>query len=600
MKRSICLLLCMILMVGTIWGCDPQMAPKDPENTENSTVSDPVDADFSKTDADMFTDRDRQADYSESGSVLVDLGSATAAPGVTVSGSKVTITQEGTYILKGSLADGQIVVDAGENAKLQLVLGGVSVTSSTSAALYILSADKVFVTLAEGTENSFQNGGVFEAIDENNIDGAIYSEQDLTFNGSGSLTVTSPGGHGIVCKDDLVFTGGQFTVNAASHGLDVNDSVRIAAGQITIDAGKDGIHVENTDDATLGFVYISDGQLTIEAEGDGISSGYYTQISGGTFDLLCGGGYENGTKESSGGYGGFLGGGRPGGNGGNSSTTESDGTSMKGIKSGSGILVDGGAFTIDSADDAVHGASDVIINGGDWKIASGDDGVHSDTVLTVTAGKFAIEECYEGLEAEKIYIRGGEFEIHASDDGLNAAGGIDSSGGGGRDEMFGGGRPGGGGKPGGMGGMGGNANACIEISGGQLKIYSCGDGLDSNGSLLISGGNTYVTNPTSGDVSVLDSQNTPEITGGTYIGLGISSMMAQSFGGNSTQGVIACTCGTQAAGSALVIKDSSGKEILSLTTEYKTYLLIISTPEIVSGENYDISIGSVSGTVAAD
>ena len=242
----------------------------------------------------------------------------------------------------------------------------------------------------------------------------------------------------------------------------------------------------------------------------------------------------------------------------------------------------------------------MIINGGDWKIASGDDGVHSDTVLTVTAGEFVIEECYEGLEAEKIYIRGGEFEIHASDDGLNAAGGTDSSGGGGRDEMFGGGRPGGGGKPGGMGGMGGNANACIEISGGQLKIYSCGDGLDSNGSLLISGGNTYVTNPTSGDVSVLDSQNTPEITGGTYIGLGISSMMAQSFGGNSTQGVIACTCGTQAAGSALVIKDSSGKEILSLTTEYKTYLLIISTPEIVSGENYDISIGSVSGTVAAD
>ena len=593
MKRSICLLLCIVFLSGILFGCDPE----DKTDAETSAVSDPVDADFSKTDTDMFTDRDRQTEYSESSSVLVDLGNPAAAPGVTVSGSKVTVTQEGTYILRGSLADGQIVVDAGENAKLQLVLNNVSVTSSTSAALYILSADKVFVTLAEGTENSFQNGGVFEAIDENNIDGAIYSRQDLTFNGSGSLTLTSPVGHGIVCKDDLVFTGGQFTVNAASHGLDVNDSVRIADGRITINAGKDGIHVENTDDATLGFVYISDGQLTIAADGDGISSGYYTQISGGTFDLLCGGGYENGTKESSGGYGGFLGSGRPGGNGGNSATTQSDGTSMKGIKSGSGILVDGGAFTIDSADDGVHGASDVIINGGDWKIASGDDGVHSDTVLTVTAGEFAIEECYEGLEAEKIYIRGGEFEIHASDDGLNAAGGTDSSGGGGRDEMFGGGRPGGGGKP---GGMGGNANACIEISGGQLKIYSGGDGLDSNGSLLISGGNTYVTNPTSGDVSVLDSQNTPEITGGTYIGLGISSMMAQSFGGNSTQGVIACTCGTQAAGSALVIKDSSGKEILSLTTEYKTYLLIISTPEIVSGQSYDISIGQVSGTITAE
>lgn len=596
MKRLISLLLGMALLAGILWGCDGQ------PNTDgsigsiggDSTSADPVDADFSKNDADMFTNRDSETDYAES-STAVKLGSSTVAPGVEISGSTVTITQEGTYILSGTLEDGQIIVDAGENAKLQLVLEGVDVTSSTSAALYILSADKVFITLAEGSENSFSNGGSFVAIDENNIDGAVYSKQDLTFNGTGSLTVTSPAGHGIVCKDDLVFTGGKYTVNSASHGLDANDSVRIKGAELTIDAGKDGIHAENSDDATLGFIYVLDGKLTIEAEGDGISSGYYTQICGGTFDLLCGGGYENGTKTNSGGYGGFMGG-RPGGSG-NSSTTEADGTSMKGIKSGSGILVDDGKLTIDSADDALHAASDVIINGGTWNIASGDDGVHSDTMLTVTAGSFTISQSYEGLEAEKIYIKGGEFEIHASDDGLNAAGGTDSSGTGGRDEKFGGGgRPGGGG----MGGMGTNSDACIEVSGGQMKIYSGGDGMDSNGSLLISGGYTYVTNPTSGDVSVLDSEQTPVITGGTYIGLGISSMMAQSFGGASTQGVIACTCGTQAAGSQLVIKDSSGKEVLALTTEYKTYLLIISTPDIISGAAYDISIGSVSGTLTAE
>jgi len=595
MKRWISILLCMVVLTG-LWGCDAKTGQ---ENIVGGLVSDPVDADFSKTDDDMFTDRDSETVYAEGVAITLNGSAVMAGEGVKVDGTRVTITQEGTYILSGTLEDGQILVDAGENAKLQLVLDGVSITSSTSAALYILSADKVFVTLVEGSENSLQNGGSFVAVDDNNIDGAVYSKQDLTFNGSGSLTVTSPVGHGIVCKDDLVFTGGQFTVNSASHGLDVNDSVRFTGAALAIDAGKDGIHVENADDAALGLVYIAGGTLKIKAEGDGISSGYYTQINGGVFDLLCGGGYENGTKANSGGYGDFMGGHRlGGGGGGNSSTSQTDGTSMKGIKSGSGILIGGGIFTIDSADDAVHAASDVIINGGTWNIASGDDAVHSDTALTVTAGTFEISQSYEGLEAEKIYIRGGEFEIHASDDGLNAAGGTDSSGGGGRDEMF-GGRPGGGG-PGGMGGMGGNANACIEVSGGQMKIYSGGDGLDSNGNLRISGGYTYVTNPTSGDVSVLDSQYTPVITGGTYIGLGISSMMAQSFGGESTQGVIACTCGTQTAGSQLIIKDSSGKEVLNLTTEYRTVLLIISTPQIVSGESYDITIGAVSGTLSAE
>lgn len=603
MKRWVCLLLCVAFLNGILSGCDLEEKP-DPQTgtvsgqeenpgTQTGTASDPADADFSKTDADMFTQRDKSGEYTQSGSVAVDLSSGTAGPGVKISGSTVTVTGEGTYILTGSLEEGQILVDAGDKAKVQLVLDGVEVHSSTSAALYILSADKVFVTLAEGTQNSLRNGGSFLADGENNIDGAIYSKEDLTFNGSGSLTVTSPAGHGIVCKDDLVFTGGIYRVTSASHGLDANDSVRIAGADLTVDAGKDGIHVENNDDTAKGFVYISGGKLKIEGEGDGISASYYIQINDGSFDLHCGGGYQNGTKESSGGYGGFMGG-KPGG-GGSSTSTESDGTSMKGLKAGSGILIDSGTFVMDTADDAVHAASDIIVNGGNWKIASGDDGFHSDTMLTVTAGAFTLTNCYEGLEAEKIYIQGGEFEIHATDDGLNAAGGTDSSGTGGRDEMFGGGRPGG---PGGGFG-GGNENACIEVSGGSMKIYSGGDGLDSNGKLLISGGYTYVTNPTSGDVSVLDSDMTPVITGGTYIGLAISTMMAETFGGESTQGVIACTCGTQAAGSALVIKDSSGKEILSLATEYRTVLIIISTPQIISGESYDISIGTVSGTMTA-
>ena len=221
----------------------------------------------------MFTDRDYTTSYGDSAAIkLQGTKVAGSAKGVSVSGSVVTITEEGSYTFSGTLEDGMIVVNAAKNDKVHIVLDGVSITSKTAAALYLLQADKVFVTLAKGSKNTLANGGTFVAVDESNLDAAVFAKTDVTFNGEGSLTVTSPAGHGVVCKDDLVFTGGTYTVNAASHGLEANDSVRISGAALTVDAGKDGIHAEDTDDATTGFVYVSDGRLKLEAEGDGISA----------------------------------------------------------------------------------------------------------------------------------------------------------------------------------------------------------------------------------------------------------------------------------------------------------------------------------------
>ena len=318
------------------------------ENTNSN--SDPVDVDFSQTDADMFTDRDSKTEYDASKSVTIKLNGTTATASsnsVKISGSTVTITEEATYVISGTLSDGMIVVNAPETAKLQLVFNGINITKSTSAALYIIEADKVFVTLAEGTENVLANGGTFTAIDDNNIDGAVYSKQDLTFNGTGSLKVTSPAGHGIVCKDDLVFTGGTYTVNSASHGLDANDSIRIANASFEIDAGKDVIHCENTDDTSKGFIYSSSGTINGEAEGDGIHASAYLQIEDGNFDLLVGGGAENGTKASSGNYGGFMGGG------------------FGGMSSGNGsIVISGGNIYVNSSGDGLDANGTLEISGG--------------------------------------------------------------------------------------------------------------------------------------------------------------------------------------------------------------------------------------------
>lgn len=614
MKKIIPLVLCLLLIFS---GCSKNPASTTDEGTSSgeSVSGEAVQTDFEQTDDEMFTNRDLNSDYDESTAVKIALNGTTASStsdSVKISGSTVTITEEATYIVSGELTDGMLVVDAGENDKLQIVFNGVDITSSTSAPFYILEADKVVVTLAEGTENALENGGTFTAIDDNNIDGAVFSKQDLTFNGTGSLTVTSPTGHGIVCKDDLVFTGGEYTINCASHGLDANDSVRIKNADFSITSGKDGIHAENSDDTSLGFVYASSGNLNISAEGDGMSAGSYMQIEGGTYNIVSGGGSENGENQSSSSWGGFMGGGMPGGDMGGgmgggkrpmssdssatvsymatTTVTDDSSTSMKGIKSGAGMLISDGTFTIDSADDSLHSNVSMTINGGTFEIASGDDGIHAEEELTVTNGTINITESYEGLEALDIKVSGGDINLVASDDGLNAAGGTDSSGTtGGRDGMFGGGMMG--------GGMSSSSNGSIVISGGKLYVNASGDGIDANGYLEITGGFTTVCGPTQGDTATLDYDISATITGGTFIGTGASGM-AQTFS-DSKQGVIAVSVGNQSANTEIVLKDSKGNTIVSYSPELSFGVVIISTPEMVSGETYEITVGSTSGEFKA-
>lgn len=542
---------------------------------------------FTKTDEEMFTDRDKETQYEVGGSVYISLnGNAITAnsDAVLIEGTTVTIPKEGTYVVSGNLDNGQIVVATGENDKIQLVFNGAAVVSDRSAPLLIQSADKVFLTLSEGTENTLTGG---ESFDSEEIDGAIYSKEDLTINGAGSLTVSSMAGHGIVCNDDLVITGGNIAIQSASHGVDANDSIRFTDAILQVDAGKDGLHVENNEETEKGYFYMSGGQISVECEGDGISASAFVQIGDGTISILAGGGSENGTKENSGGYGDFMGGGGPGRPGGRAVTSvDSDSTSMKGIKAAGSMLISSGNITVDSADDTIHSNTSVTITGGKLQLKSGDDGVHADVSLNITGCEMSITECYEGLEAETIYISGGNIRLKASDDGLNAAGGTDSSGNGGRDQM--GGRPG-------MGG--GSSNGYIEISGGELYINSSGDGIDANGSFLICGGYTVIVGPTQGDTATLDYDREGKITGGTFIGTGASGM-AQTFS-SSEQGVIALRAGNQAAGTLITLKDSDGNTVLSYQPELSFAVVILSSPEIKKGESYTITVGSASGTFEA-
>ena len=336
------------------------------------------------SDDEMFTDRDYETDYDDVAAEisLDETGASCQGDGVEISGQAITITEEGTYLFSGALEDGYIIVDAPDTAKVHLVLNGVSINSGTSAPIYVSQAEKVFLTLAEGTENTLSNGGTFESQVDESIDSVIFSKQDLTLNGSGSLTVASPAGHGIRSNDDLVITGGSYTISCADHGLKANDSIRIT-GSTTLNSrsGKDGIHREHDSDVSLGFVYISGGGFDIEADGDGISASGMLQIEDGTFNLVTGGGSENGSHGGAEADRGFGGPGRGGGRQGEApaeplmdepsaetsaaaeeipeepsgetaaAAAEEETTSMKGLKATGNLLINAGTFSIDSADD---------------------------------------------------------------------------------------------------------------------------------------------------------------------------------------------------------------------------------------------------------
>ena len=251
-----------------------------------------------------ISDKDNETTYNEAESKLIDLSSATGP---------VKITEAGTYIVTGKTDDGMIIVDVdGESDDVHLILRDAVINSSSSAAVYVLSADEVYITL-EGN-NILSNGGKYEAIDENDIDSVIYSKDDLTINGSGSLTIDATVGHAIVCKDDMVITGGTYDLTAETDVINTNDSLAITGGTFNIKAGDDAIHTDGilqidngTFDITAAeglegtYITINDGTFTINASDDGINAAQKVEdylatlvINGGNIKITMGQGDTDG------------------------------------------------------------------------------------------------------------------------------------------------------------------------------------------------------------------------------------------------------------------------------------------------------------------
>ena len=535
------------------------------------------------SDSAYFTTNDQNGSWDTTGAAAITLtgdGASISGNGAYVYDGNVVIAEAGRYVFSGNLEDGSIIVDAHDSSKVWILLDGVEINCSDDACIQVDQADKVFLTLAEGSQNILTSGSAYsDTALSDGTDGAIFAHDDLTINGSGSLTVTAQYSHGISANDDLVIAGGTITISAADDAIHVNDSIRIKDAAITVTAGDDGLLTSN--EVENGYFYIESGTLDITASGDG-----------------------------------------------------------------------------------VHTTGDITVAGGEINISAGDDGIHSDASVFVQSGTVLISDCYEGIEALIIDVSGGDISINCEDDGFNANGGSgDMFGGGGQmgggrnDGTFGYGGMNGSGTDDGTTGemptppdMGGegmsgempappdmsgesmssgmpadpetdtasgstqssadteDVETYISISGGNIRIVNevgqDADGLDSNGDIKISGGTIYISLLGTGSNCAVDyaseSGGVAEITGGTIIACGASSM-AESFDSTSTQAsILYNTSSIVEAGTTLTVTDADGNVLLSWEVPCSFSSALISCPEMKVGGTYTISTGQTSEEITLE
>ena len=532
--------------------------------------------------------------------LLTDEGATWTGDGAVLEGNTLKLKGSGSYRLSGSWPSGQIVVDAGKKGYVTLVLDGLSVTSETGSALMVSSAKRVTLLLAEGSENRLTSSGT----DEGTAASTLYTKADITIEGQGSLALASAGKHGLQASDSLTLSGGALTVGAAQTGVRANDFIAIAGGSLTITSGGDGVQSRGSESKPdTGWLTISGGMLAITSGEDG-------------------------------------------------------------LQASDDLAILGGEVTVDAMDDALHSDGSIRVTGGTLTLQSGDDGVHAEEELVIEAGRLTVLNSYEGLEAFSIELNGGEVEINAMDDGVNAGGGQDGAGlipgGGGMREGLEPGpwtRDGGQTESGedgemseqagpvppedgegperdglmppedGQGPMKGReqpdgestrageemqaaaqngsdaALPSLVIRGGTITVNAEGDGLDSNGDLRIEGGAIIVNGPTDSMNGALDSGTE---SGGTLTITGGTilalgaSGMDETFNGSSSQVSLRCSGYAYEVGSVIRVTDSEGAVLTEYTAKKPGSSVVFSSPALAQGETVTLEAGAQSVEITLD
>ncbi len=385
---------------------------------------------------------------------------------------EILITQSGTYEFSGDYIENTITVNVDKEADdgiVYLVLSGANITSDRGTPISIIEAQDVVIVLKG--ENTVTQGAI-TTTDTEFPSAAIYSKADTAITGEGSLTVNTLYMDGIDSRDDLIIEDAQITVNAVEHGIEGKDLLTIENASINVTSGRDGIRTSNDEDLEKGNLIITSGDIVVNALHDGIAAEQTLQIDGGSFDITTGGGFVEVLNEIT----------RGEGSGNTISATDLLEDSMRSLK-GTNITINGGEFILNSYEDTVHANGVLTINSGYFDILSGDDALHADTDLIINNIDVTVQNGYEGIEGETVTINGGDMSVTVLDDAVNA-----------------------------------NSDAgFVKIAGGNIYLKCSGDGIDSNGDLIIEGGDIVldVDAVYSGGDGYLDVTGTYSMTGGS-------------------------------------------------------------------------------------
>ncbi len=588
-KRIMAALLAAFLVTGSIalTACGEQT-----EEQEGSAVTGALEKALTSEGATLLSEEFQTAalesagtiktyfDYTASDYQTVQLNGSSMdfqGTGAKVSGSDLTITSPGTYVISGTLDDGCIVVDSAQEENVILVLNNASISCSDGAPIYVKNCGKnVILSLPEGTNSTVVDGKsyTYEYMTEDEPSAAIFSNDDLRINGTGTLIVKGSYSDGIKCDDDLQITEASITVTAVDDGIVGKDSVQIGGGEITVDAGGDGIKATNDQDSEKAYIAIAGGNFNLTTVNDGIQAESALLVSAGDFNI-----------ETSG------------------STVASD--SSKALKATGDLVITGGTFDINSTDDGLHSNSNVLVKGGTLNISAGDDGIHADSALGIGGGATSITKSYEGIESALIVVLDGTVEINSSDDGVNVAGGNNetaitdtasteseadtaSS----TDANTSATAVAGGGNANGMDPrmqdqFDANSGRKLIISGGTMTVNADGDGIDVNGSAYMSDGTVTVTGPTSDGDGALDYSGVFEVTGGTLLAAG-SSGMAQAPSDGTSQYTIAAAFDAKDANTTVRLEDENGNTVLSFSPLKSYEYVVISSPLLEKGATYTL------------
>lgn len=511
----------------------------------------------------IYDQDDEYVDFEEATTINLDEESGT-----------VLIQEAGTYELRGTLTNGNIEVVVGKEDVVRLVLNNASISSSDGSAILCEQAKKLIISLPSGTTNKVEDSSSYINVDTSTPSAAIFVQDDVTFNGTGTLQVNGNYNDAISCKDTLKIMEGVYQIRAVDDGIVGRDFLYIKDGTYFIEVEGDGLKTTYDTNTDKGDMVLEQGTFTIVSGNDAIQAEHNLTIYDGTYTITSGGGSVNGAIASNtnqpGGFGKW-----------NVDTTKSDTeVSAKGLKAGAHLYLVEGVFTLDTSDDAIHANENVTIDNGNYTILSGDDGIHADATLKIHNGRIDIQKSYEGLEGQNVNLYNGSIDVVSSDDGVNAAGGND-----GEDAMH----------PGQDTFAEGSAS--ISIFGGNLIVHADGDGLDSNGNILMEGGTVVVFGSENSGNGALDYDGECKVIGGTLIAVGTSGM-AQHVSSSSTQySVLINLSEMQEANSTLYLSDENDEFVIGVTPTKNYNSIVISSPLLKENMTYYVNTYGSGGNI---